>query len=626
MTASQVPGESVSRSARNTSVLLSRTAILAAAAALIFLLVAALALTTPVTLDPATRIVGNLYTTTTDDLAVSLWLFWYVKSNLADIFTRPAEVRTTNLFFFPVGFDAYLHGGFISVLFALPYMLLTDNLTLVRNLYMWSIFAFNGFALYLLLRDMKAGFFPSLIAGAVFAFNSWTFGELAMGNLGHTIIGFFPLFLISVRSMLQRRSVRKQALAGGAWFALLFLPYVFFPFFAVLFGTPLVITELIKQKRAVRIRCVRNIMALFLVGMSLSMPLMYPHFSRLFSTGQVHGLTLGSLFTLKSEQKQTLGEDVFQHMGVGTEPSRETWQQPGMILLLVLLAAMPFLPGKKRRFWIIYTVFWYLLAMGPYLHLSPSIKVPLPYLLLYRVIPFFPRIIWPKRFMALFFISACVVIGLALDSLCVKLRTRGAGRRKTAVLMTGLLLVVIAASYPALCRRLPLMHTTDVPEFFRELGKKEEGAVIDLPSDIPATAAMGAWYQTIHGKPMLTGPGMNFPQQLPQQFRSMMQENSFLTFINMLPEKPLDPEIINPADLQWVKEAGFTHITLHLPFFAMKSHSLNTYYMRGNPKSMGVRGRGSLLRCTNTLTGLFGPPVFRDDLIVVFDITGEKKP
>ncbi len=585
----------------------------------LFFFATTLFLTAPIGRHPATDIIGDLTGTNTEDLAGNLWGSWYIDTNLYRAFSDPVSLRTTPLFFYPTGFNVSLFLDYKCQFFSLPFMLATDNQALITNLSIWSKFTFNGLAMYLLLRTMKTGRTAALAGGVVFTFNTWIFEELTMGNLNHIIIGFFPLFLIALRAMITRRSIRWQALAGAVWLSLLFLPYDFFPFFAVLLSVPLAIRELIKTASFRKKGPWLNVTALLVLGVCLSLPLIFPHISTLIKTGQVHGLKLESLFSFNSEQNKTLGENVFQHVGTGTEPSWTTWRQPGTMLLLAAVVLMPFSKRKDTFFWAVSTVIWYLLAMGPYLVFTTGTRLPLPYLFFYHVVPFFPRITWPKRFLVMFFLSAGILVGLVMDGMYRQALHKGLSRRTAKFFLAAILVLTVLLSYPTFSKHLPKTKLSDVPLFYEELAKEEKGAVIDLPLDIPAAGQAAIRFQLVHGKPMLTGPGMNFPDSLPTAFKDLMRENSFFQFLKNLPDDDNAPGF-DQSDLAWARDTGFSHIILHIPFFALKSYSLGTYYRPGDPDSLGIRGRASLIKTNSGLTKLFGPPVYRDDLIIVFDI------
>ena len=161
-------------------------------------------------------------------------------------------------------------------------------------------------------------------------------------------------------------------------------------------------------------------------------------------------------------------------------------------LALAVVGAVRCRRRRLAQFWAIFSAIFLLLALGPFLHVAGEIvrlgdsPVPLPYLLLYKVVPF----IGISRSLSRF--ALMVMIGLGV------LAAAGAARFSPKAQLLGAALICfefIAAPFP--------MSPIDTPKFFETLTRDAEDytiAVLPMNWDRPSPLL----YQTVHGKRLLT--------------------------------------------------------------------------------------------------------------------------
>jgi hypothetical protein len=203
-------------------------------------------------------------------------------------------------------------------------------------------------------------------------------------------------------------------------------------------------------------------------------------------------------------------------------------------LALAVLGAI--VAGRRARAWLVIALLAFVLALGPLLQINGQslynldgleVNVPLPYILLHYL-PFVQGFRAPNRFSLVLLQALAVLAGYGAAWLLVKtagarqLRTdqpegRSASRFTFHVSRSALaifLAAVMAAAvlFEHLAVPMPLTDAR-VPTPYRELAREpEDGAVLQLPMGwrngfgvFGAEDTRVEWYQTVHGRPILSG-------------------------------------------------------------------------------------------------------------------------
>jgi hypothetical protein len=139
---------------------------------------------------------------------------------------------------------------------------------------------------------------------------------------------------------------------------------------------------------------------------------------------------------------------------------------------------------RAGAFWAVSCLTFFVISLGPYLHIAGrEVSVPLPYLALYRLLPFFRIARSVSRFDVMVMLSLAPLVALGLQRLLAPLSASRA--RVLAVVATALVcLEFLPAPYP--------MTEVYVPSFYHRLAADEdEYAILELPMnwDRPAHLA-----------------------------------------------------------------------------------------------------------------------------------------
>ena len=200
--------------------------------------------------------------------------------------------------------------------------------------------------------------------------------------------------------------------------------------------------------------------------------------------------------------------------------------------------------GQRRGLWWILSILCVLFALGPGQLLGERIW-RLPYYPLWQGVPFLDRLNHPSRWLG---VGGLFLTLAALDGVA-----RSHPRRSWAFP------VLVLAQLWGL-GNLPLgSWTWEVPQVWKEVSKREGGAVMVLPLlDAPLTAR---WQHT-HKRPLLGGMVENKPWAWPPAFRSFVEENDFLMSLWATSRSGRPPESPYQEDLDTLHQAGFDSIVL----------------------------------------------------------------
>ncbi len=182
----------------------------------------------------------------------------------------------------------------------------------------------------------------------------------------------------------------------------------------------------------------------------------------------------------------------------------------------VPLALALFIIIKERRqlivkFWLLVAVTFFLLALGPFLHIRGSIihlgdwPLPLPYLLLYYTVPFIGLTRSLSRYDLMVMLALAVLVAMALTRLQGMLYARHRSKSspfafylaRFAPFLAGLLICFefLPVPYP--------VSKLEIPAFYVDIGAEAEDYVIaELPMNWDRPTPL--LHQVTHGKRLLT--------------------------------------------------------------------------------------------------------------------------
>lgn len=184
---------------------------------------------------------------------------------------------------------------------------------------------------------------------------------------------------------------------------------------------------------------------------------------------------------------------------------------------------------------------------------------PLPFALLKTAFPIFNRITYCGRFEVMAHVFSALLFASALTAV----HRRLAGRRLLRpTVMASLFPVILAVG--ALSLQGQLVPAPSAPYAATTLARYPVRAVIDVPLMWEMTATEGAWFQTYHGFPIMTGPGIDTDYVRPDGFKRLLAANLFLQRVSGSWDGigPADPETVKRS-IRDLVGMGFGYVIYH---------------------------------------------------------------
>lgn len=463
------------------------------------------------------------------DVFQIIWSFWWVKHALLDFHTN---LFYSNYIFYPVGMDLSLYVlTYFNTLFSLPLQYIFNEIVTYNIMDLFS-FVMSGFGVYLLVKYLTKNTRAAFISGLIFAFCPFRFAH-AMGHLTVLSTEWIPFYVLYLIRTTKEKSLKNPILAGfflslaslGEWhyllflsmFTLLFLIYhlkidfnsIFnkkfsFKFFILLFVFFLITTPFL-------IPIIKNILTNPSAGRPLD--------PSVIASADIFGFFIPASF------HPIFGKYVAWAYERFTRNIQEDTVFLGYTTLALSIYALFKVDKKKTRFWLITAIIFFILALGPLLHifgrfiypspiplgsladsiglktsqlghdlLNKFIGIPLPYLILHLYVPFFTLLREPGRFTILVILSLSVLSGYGAS----KLFEKNNKKKNIIFLVISLVILFEFLAFPI------QLFEFNIPEFYKRLAQdKQDYAILEAPIYYCDGCFMA--YQTIHNKKIVNG-------------------------------------------------------------------------------------------------------------------------
>jgi len=172
----------------------------------------------------------------------------------------------------------------------------------------------------------------------------------------------------------------------------------------------------------------------------------------------------------------------------------------GLVVLTLIVFGYVYRRTAELKLWLSIAAGAYILSLGPFLHIAGPIEpnIPLPYLVIRRIIPFLDNVRAINRISVIAFLGLAVVVAISLNYLLDLLRHRHITVIVAPVILTGILLFEYLP--------VPVPTTSLAYSPFYDQIKKEAGdfTILEIPSATNyRSAARSGYYQARHGRIML---------------------------------------------------------------------------------------------------------------------------
>ena len=486
------------------------------------------------------------------DSFVHLWTFEWVKNSLA----AGQSPFYTNLLFYPNGVTLIFHNiAWLNIAVWLPLQAIVGAAAAYTLVHM-GVLVFNGFAMYLLAREVAKSEKAAFVAGLVAAY--WPFIMSHQDHPNLILVGWISLALLYLSRLFTYGRTRDALLvalfiilAGISRWQVLIMAAPLLGF-SVLYGFA-------SQKAARSWLTVKQLLLVGVLVVAGLTPLLAP--------------LAYSQFTRENSQDLFVDEELMVTDLLGfVVPSRyhPLWGRQGLdwswnlagnvnyipflgFTTLVLAGVGVFLAWKRAGFWLFAALFYAVMSLGPELYVNGQAWFPLPYTLIADNF-LVQTIRHPERLNVMLSIPVAVLAGLGV----MALGRRPFVRRHERLVLAGFSLLILAEYI----NTFPVLEIT-TPAWYKQLAQESgEFAILDIPMHMRRKYdKQYMMYQLTHGRPLVEGHVSRPPREV-------------FDFINSVPflagsreqKYPPDDVVDVSRQMQRLSAAGIRYLALHKQF------------------------------------------------------------
>jgi hypothetical protein len=447
----------------------------------------------------------------TEDGIQNIWNLWWVNLSVLRPDLHPT-IWQTNMLHWPFGITLYAQtlnpfNGYLAV-FLLRFL----SLTMTYNTIKIFAFVMSGLTMYWFSYYMTRSFWGSILAGFIFTFSAYHFLH-AQGHLQLVSLEWIPLFILCWYILITRpHPVIAVAAAMVLWMVVLCDYYYFF--YCILTAIFIFIwyaiinknIRFILKKQYFVPLAIFSVVALLLIGPIVGSLLVSNYHDPLVGIHTAASYSLDIFALIIPGQNWLFNQWTRSYWsllpGGNTENSVYLGITAFILVGYVWIKRKTLEPNVEKQIylWLATMVFFFLMALGPALHIVGKIvwdKV-MPYTLMLDVLPFMKLSGVPVRMVVMVIFGASFLSAIGFRELFRNFPTK---RIFTFVLLAVLLFETLQSPLAAI--------KIEVPGYVTALaGLPNDGGVLDL---VTKDLTLPLYYQTIHGKPITGGYVSRYP-------------------------------------------------------------------------------------------------------------------
>ena len=434
---------------------------------------------------------------------------WILSWDVHALTTHPLRLFDANLSYpmeRSLAFSDHMLG--VVPFFASAYVL-TGSPAAGYNTLLVASFALSAFAAFSLAWYWTRRWWPSIVVGTLFGFSPVRFAEL-----GHLqLLNFFwaPWALIFLDRFLRgRRWPDLGVFAIFYWLQVLssvYLAYMLTVSVGLYVGYYAVGVDRTLLGRALIIRA-----AVFLVASLAALSpftLAYVTVQRAWEASWTAGAMAGYSADLQSYlSTSTLVNDLYVALFSPVTRRGAMVLFPGLVMpFLAVLGLFASIRGiaraevrRARRVFGLIAIVSFVLSLGPYLVIfGVNTRIPMPYLLLYYVVPGWSAMRAPGRFAFAVLLALVPLAALGAQFLIERVRRAPS---VAGLALVGLSFLELGAK-PLPLQAVPTGH--GIPEVYRWLARARPGPIVEIPVDIYRADQTYLYLSTAHWLPIVNG-------------------------------------------------------------------------------------------------------------------------
>jgi hypothetical protein len=375
--------------------------------------------------------------------------------------------------------------------------------TAAYNFTVWWSWPLAGFGAYLLTLEVTGDRWSAFIAGLIYAFYPYHFAQ--RNHLNLLSVQWIPFALLFFMRATRRGRV-VDGLIAGFFFACASLSSWHHLTLAVLLGGPWLVYAWFTERNEWAKGNWQALAAMVVATALLVGPLLIPLVSEQLVNPRGQDPYLGKEGETQTDLLAYILPNLYHPLwGNAAAPVHRRFLRNkdhavalGYIpLALVAYGVLRWRTVRRVRFWLLALFAFVLLALGPFPRINGAAypRVPLPYRLVGWSLPV-RSLRNPERFNIVVSLCLALVAGISMEDLSRRVRMTSSA---PLFLIVSALILLEYWSWPFPTRPV------DVSPFYHQLAQESgEFAIVDLPITNDLSKRY-MYYQTVHGKPTVTG-------------------------------------------------------------------------------------------------------------------------
>jgi len=585
-----------------------------------------------------TRVLGH----PEGDVWKHMWGLWWIRDSWERLHVFPVHTTLMN---YPLPADFFFADP-VNAILSIPLQSIWSLGTTYNLLLLFSLWL-GGMGAYLLANHFVRSRAAAFIAGAIYGFSAYLLAYSVGSGVTETVqVGWIPLYILFFIRTWEESRWHNPVLAGLFFFLTTFACW-YYGMFTLVFSVLLFaycLFRFIQDKRPSLDAITRSLLRMLVAAAVFAVMILPPLIAFKAVLKAPNNVIFPEAYKDRGREARTMpvyltrslrnyarlsdyfipGKDNIEYTEVLDRLCRVSY----LGYAALALAGFGIWRGwRKRRFlafWAGSALFFFIMALGPFIYLGPHVYLKRPpsylYVLMYSYFPAFNQVAIPFRMVN--FLMLCLGILAAYgfaelaamtwgrsssapveeipdpDSARFRLplpawpaRVRAGGALLVALLILAEVVLFSPAPFP-----IPTSPLA-IPSFYHLLAEKEgKFAIIDLPATRGKSELIHGeyfYYQTLHGKPI--------PYRTSGVFSEPMLRNLLLAYLRDTEGRydlwRYDRDEIQDS-LEWLQREHFRYIVVHFRDLAP----------------------GLLPRFYKGLATLLGKPILTDDGLMIFDL------